>query len=420
MARQPLSEIDPEMELHLLSSNGQDMIPTVMNIPITTHEMDYELPRPFNSANADGDEDEDEGDDGVDQVIESRRQLSTGERSMESDTISWSNLERPQHAHLSPRSAAVLSNTLSTQGSSLSQTLVDSSVFSVLNALSQQITGYENNPYFRRLDFTPQQHEAESSSLHGISVREGLFEASRQGPIIATTTVPTPLPVHNEIYRRNARGYEGCGERSLAIGIEARGDVWPLNFEMYYADGGEFNSAHSVENVLKNDSSVYCSRRSANINICLKLAEPHQTCVLTQFKAKSPTTGFTAPCKEGLIFVSHEPIALEKTTFFDDMTRERYDEYMENLYRGQGFEQLLRRHGADADALVPAGFFQMDGPDETSILNLIPNRSCRYVLIKLLRSRCTNSLQRPENIDLQYLGMIGYTGARSFASGSLL
>jgi hypothetical protein len=26
---------------------------------------------------------------------------------------------------------------------------------------------------------------------------------------------------------------------------------------MYYADGGEFNAAHSVENVLKNDSSVY-------------------------------------------------------------------------------------------------------------------------------------------------------------------
>jgi len=121
-------------------------------------------------------------------------------------------------------------------------------------------------------------------------------------------------------------------------------------------------------------STSCSSRRSANINICLRLAEPHQTCVLTQFKAKSPTTGFTAPCKEGLIFVSHEPIALEKTTFFDDMTRERYDEYMENLYRGHGFEQLLRRHGANADALVPAGFFQMDGSDETSILDLTPNR----------------------------------------------
>lgn len=116
------------------------------------------------------------------------------------------------------------------------------------------------------------------------------------------------------------------------------------------------------------------SRRSANINICLKLAEPHQTCVLTQFKAKSPTTGFTAPCKEGLIFVSHEPISLEKTTFFDDMTRERYDEYMENLHRGQRFDLLLRRHGADADSLIPAGFFRMDGPEETCTLDLIPNR----------------------------------------------
>ncbi|KAG0199004.1 hypothetical protein BGX28_007633 [Mortierella sp. GBA30] len=217
------------------------------------------------------------------------------------------------------------------------------------------------------------------------------------------------------------QGPTSCAGSTYVVGRkDVRSDVWPLKFEMYYADGGEFNATHGVENVLKNDSSVYCSRRPVNINICLKLAEPHQTFVLTQFKAKAPTTGFTAPCKEGLIFISHDPIPLEKTALFDNMTREDYDKYVRSISENSSLDQILQQHGADADALIPAAFFQMNEPDETCTVDFSPNRSGRYVVIKLLRSRCTNSLHRPENIDLQYLGLIGFTGARSFASGGLL
>ncbi|ORZ07487.1 hypothetical protein BCR41DRAFT_159322 [Lobosporangium transversale] len=104
------------------------------------------------------------------------------------------------------------------------------------------------------------------------------------------------------------------------------------------------------------------------------------------------------------------------------MTRDRYEEYMKGINDSDGsaYRKILQTHGADADALIPAAFFQMDGPDETCTLDLTPTRSGRYVLIKLLRSRCSNGLQRPENIDLQYLGLIGFTGARSFALASFL
>ncbi|KAF8926459.1 hypothetical protein BGZ58_011170 [Dissophora ornata] len=361
------------------------------------------------------DNEDDDEDDGIDQVIESRRQGDSRTYSMDLDSLSspsLSDIEHPQHAQLSPRSAASLTRMFSTERSS--QSLMDSSISFELNSLSQQRTGhdYDNNPYFRR-PFAPHtsissadfQLDARTLPARRNYIQDSLFRSNGTGS--STTSTARSVSLQHETIRHDYSNYHGCGESATVASMETQGDVWPLKFDMYYADGGEFNAAHSVGNVLKNDSSVYCSRRSANINICLKLAEPHRTFVLTQFKAKAPTTGFTAPCKEGLIFISHEPILLERTAIFDDMTRERYEEYTESLKDGEAFKQLLQSHGPGADALVPAAFFQVGGPDESCTLDFTPNRSGRYVLIKLLRSRCTNSLQRPENIDLQYLGLIG-------------
>ncbi|KAG0020403.1 hypothetical protein BGZ80_004254 [Entomortierella chlamydospora] len=338
-------------------------------------------------------DDEDDGDDnGADQVTENRRLHNRGDMSidLEHSSSSISNLERPRHAQLSPRSAAALTSMFSDGRTSWPQPILNSSISSDLIALSEGRTGHEynNNPYFRRpAPFNPVRE------IRGSLDNVMGADASRSRS--TSTQYDTVRHDYNsQIYlHRSGTGSHGnCGERTPVSVNEAQGDVWPLRFEI----------------------------RSNNINICLKLAEPHQTFVLTQFRAKAPTTGFTAPCKEGLIFVSHEPIPLEKTAIFDNMTRERYDEYMQGLNQGPTFGQMLRNYGSKADALIPAAFFQMEGPDETCTLDLTPNRSGRYVIIKLLRSKCTNPLQRPENIDLQYLGLIGYTGARSFASGGLL
>jgi hypothetical protein len=42
-------------------------------------------------------------------------------------------------------------------------------------------------------------------------------------------------------------------------------------------------------------------------------------------------------------------------------------------------------------------------------------QSCKYVLIKLLRADVESS----ENMDLQYVGFVGYFGSRCFAKASL-
>ncbi|KAG0072940.1 hypothetical protein BGZ90_011764 [Linnemannia elongata] len=406
-------------------------------------EEENEEPRQPNSRHRnilqDTDDGDDDEDDGIDEVMEGHRHSAALVRSPSSSLPS--HLERPQHAQLSPRSAAALTSMFTMGRSSWPQPMISSSITSDLIAISQHgaRSEYDNNPYYRR----------PGTSLHGLTDHGRQMDTSStshsrrtsmpnhpmwlsSSSVPGNTFIPRSIPIqhnavdhstsssHHQYGRRPSTDTRGCGEVNFAPNLEARGDVWPLKFDMYYADGGEFNAAHSVENVLKNDSSVYCSRRSTNINICLKLSEPHQTFVLTQFKAKAPTTGFTAPCKEGLIFISHEPIQLEKTSFFDNMTRQTYDNYMTTVQHHSGFSQMYQSHGSDADALIPAAFFQLGGPDETCTIDFSPNRSGRYVLIKLLRSRCTNSLQRPENIDLQYLGLFGFTGARSFASGGLL
>ncbi|CAO3573846.1 unnamed protein product [Mortierella alpina] len=376
-------------------------------------------------------------------------------------TPSGSDLEHPHHAQLSPRSAAALTRmfSMSDRPSWSQRHFIDSSITPELEALSQQGSSgaqsmYDRNPHFRRPLPMPSSSYSRSARLgssaphNGSGPRSNIMNRDPMETETAQTTLghgdTNELPASSEARSRSvSTQYDlnvsvgdrswtfrregsidsraGCGDSPpTSGGTEMIGNVWPLKFDMYYADGGEFNAAHAVENVLKNDSSVYCSRRPANINICLKLAEPHQTFVLTRFSAKAPTNGFTAPCKEGLIFVSHNPIPLEKTRLFDNMTREDYEKYVDTINQGSKLHELLQQHGAGADALIPAAFFQIKEDDKTCVLDFSPNRSGRYVLIKLLRSRCENGLQRPENIDLQYLGLIGFTGARSFASGGLL
>ncbi|KAF8947972.1 hypothetical protein BGZ47_007110 [Haplosporangium gracile] len=396
-------------------------------------EDEDEEPRQLNirhhNIRQDEDDDDDDEDDGIDQVMEGHRHSTALVRSPSSSLPS--HLEHPQHAQLSPHSAAALTTMFTMGRSSWPQPLISSSITSDLIAMSQPgaRSGYDSNPYYRRpgtsfhgqTDHDRQMDTSSSSHSRRISMPDHPIwqstpsspgnafiprSSSTQHDVVEHSTSSS----HHQYGRRSSTDARGCGEMKYAPSLEARGDVWPLKFDMYYADGGEFNAAHSVDNVLKNDSSVYWYSYLVVMGVSLFLA----------FKAKAPTTGFTAPCKEGLIFISHEPIQLEKASFFDNMTRQMYDEYIRKVQHQTGFSQMYQSHGSDTDALIPAAFFQLGGADETCTVDFSPNRSGRYVLIKLLRSRCTNSLQRPENIDLQYLGLIGFTGARSFASGGLL
>ncbi|KAI8875390.1 hypothetical protein K501DRAFT_197268 [Backusella circina FSU 941] len=158
---------------------------------------------------------------------------------------------------------------------------------------------------------------------------------------------------------------------------------------------------YGVENVLSNDSSVYCSGRKGPVNILMKYCgylesgiDVDRSCIISRIVIKAPQRGYTAPCKEGLVFISNHEIDVNDTQQFDHYT-----------------EQDFINHHDDNKSTDPVAWFSLSD-DKLSIIN-ISERSGKYMLIKLLRA------DRGNNIDLQYIGVLGYCGSRSFESGML-
>ncbi|PVI07582.1 hypothetical protein DM02DRAFT_608673 [Periconia macrospinosa] len=91
-----------------------------------------------------------------------------------------------------------------------------------------------------------------------------------------------------------------------------KGQVVPgrLNMSIVTCDGGEFEKhnperLYKVQNVLRNDKSVYCSEDS-RCNLLLKHQGDTPFC-LEKVVIRAPDRGFTAPVQEGLVFVSLSP-----------------------------------------------------------------------------------------------------------------
>ncbi|CAB5387437.1 unnamed protein product [Rhizophagus irregularis] len=219
----------------------------------------------------------------------------------------------------------------------------------------------------------------------------------------ATTSRPTSRAGTLSLHRRSSARDHRAMKRKWRNTHGTSGE-FALGFEIVYCDGGNYSPAYNVDNILKNDTAVYCSKKSNNVNIILRFSDPilgvmDPAFVLSKVIVKAPTHGFTAPCKEGLVFVSHDPISIEATLKYDDFTEADYRALYES---------------GNVDDSWPAAFFRLDSRTNMTTQILQPNRSGKYILVKLLRAEGD-----ADNIDLQYLGLIGFTGPRSFDAGSL-
>lgn len=183
-----------------------------------------------------------------------------------------------------------------------------------------------------------------------------------------------------------------------------------LNFEVSGSDGGEFSADYAASNMLRNDTSCYCSTRRSNVNVVLKFKpqDPrHQdfSFTLTQSIVKAPLTGFTSPVKEVLIFVSHHPPDVEATKKYDGITQSE-------------FLQLLRRRKEDQTGPKeddPAAFISMVKGVPFVLHDFLPFRTGKYILVKFLSSDGYE-----ENIDCQFVGFMGFVGKRAFPEASFL
>ena len=147
--------------------------------------------------------------------------------------------------------------------------------------------------------------ELENVSSVANSVAENLRRASRQ-PDTRTDRVRREDSNEDEVSRRRKRRKTDHPERPSSLGTHAfkygdKGSVvpGPLMMEIEACDGGILptlsmhGQRYAVENVLRNNKSVYCTHQS-QCNLILR-HKGEATFSLTKLVIKSPEAGFTAP-----------------------------------------------------------------------------------------------------------------------------
>lgn len=83
-----------------------------------------------------------------------------------------------------------------------------------------------------------------------------------------------------------------------------------------------------------------------------------------------------------------------------------------DLFTKDNYERYIQANQDRLDDSDPVAWFSAIHHRQTVIE--MNERSGKYVLIKLLRSDHETS-----NMDLQYIGFVGYSGSRCFANGNL-
>ncbi|KAK7207896.1 hypothetical protein BZA70DRAFT_272455 [Myxozyma melibiosi] len=142
-------------------------------------------------------------------------------------------------------------------------------------------------------------------------------------PSIYTPQITFPrsaLRRSNSIRRRENTYLESLSKRRKRDGksVESLWSEKPatLSMKMIYCDGGWHGDNYLPENVLLRDSSVYCAQKS-KCNMILRHSS-HKPFTLHSITIKAPTTGYTCPVQQGLIFVSmNKDDLLPRTKYHD-------------------------------------------------------------------------------------------------------
>ncbi|RDW83240.1 hypothetical protein BP5796_04731 [Coleophoma crateriformis] len=160
------------------------------------------------------------------------------------------------------------------------------------------------NSAISALQHTDRQLEAASSNLRALL-------DSPVPTISSPSLIAQEYSAEGEHYRRVKRrklDVEKIESGFTGFSYGKYGQVEPgqLKMEIVSCDGGIFegsgNDDHSVENVLKSDASVYCTKGN-RCNLVLR----HQGSTVFSLKEliiKAPGSGYTAPVQEGMVFIS--------------------------------------------------------------------------------------------------------------------
>lgn len=229
-------------------------------------------------------------------------------------------------------------------------------------------------------------------------------------------------------HRRPRPGREATHRKSSEeYGLSAL----PIRVEMLSCDGGSLDfdesGRYDAENLLQDNSSVYCTAKLENVNILLRGvgARPF---TLSRMVIKAPRRSFTSPVKDGLVFVSMDRIDDSDTRIFDRLdhdpemsprTHSECESDLQRLLLGQGLPMTTSALGNSSlytEGPCPQAYFVVDERLGCATIDFEPAISARYVHVKLLSGQAFDNYPgrcERDNIDIQAILLYGY-GRRIF------
>ena len=176
-----------------------------------------------------------------------------------------------------------------------------------------------------------------------------------------------------------------------------------LPFKVHWTDGGGHDdSSHKVTHLLENNSDTYCSAKKDNVSIVFEESRGRRF-RLSRIDLRTAGDGYTAPCKDAMVFVCDEAPDMKKYKKFDSYTKDQFEDELDD-------EPLLKKAKFVSFKFAPddESVDESEDEDQEAILDvkttLNPLLEGKYVLVKLIRARMGDDV---ENIDMEFVGFVG-------------
>eukprot|EP00055_Hartaetosiga_balthica_P000222 m.136007 g.136007 ORF g.136007 m.136007 type:complete len:538 (+) comp10349_c0_seq1:168-1781(+) len=173
-----------------------------------------------------------------------------------------------------------------------------------------------------------------------------------------------------------------------------------LPVKVQECDGGQYSSVYAINNVLRPNDDVYCSKRARNINLYLspvnEFLEKNELACITDVVVIVPKDGFTSPLMDGLIFISDKPIEKKDHAKYDNYTLNEFETLWNRVENG------IEHPGG---SLIPVAFFHVLGcfQNKPVTVKLKSGMPCSHILVKFIRPEGEGS-----NIDVRFIGFKGF------------
>ena len=172
-----------------------------------------------------------------------------------------------------------------------------------------------------------------------------------------------------------------------------------LNFKVHWTDGGQHSDAFKVTNLLENNSSTYCSSKAENVNVVFEESEGRRF-RLGKIDIRTAGSGYTAPCKDALVFVCDKVPDMNEYKKFDSLTKPQFEDMKEDpLLKNATFVSF--KFTSDETSVDESDEEEEDTTAKPVNISLSPLLEGKYVLVKLIRPRSG------DNIDMEFVGFAG-------------